>query len=77
MEKALEQLCMAMEAQNKEKKQHLWVEEDQKSQGMESSKVVVSDKEVVVEATEKVVREMYMSFCQVGFLWISSVLFRF
>ena len=44
---------MVMEAQNKEKKQWLWVEEDWKSQRMESSTVVVLDKEVAVEAMEK------------------------
>jgi len=44
---------VAMEVQNRETKQQLWVEEDQKSQRTESSAVVVSDKEAVVEAIEK------------------------
>ena len=66
--KAQEQLNMEMEAHNKEKRQQLWVEEDQKSQRTESSMVVVLDKEAAVEAMEKVVREIGLWYCQVSFL---------
>jgi len=55
MAKAQEHLHVAMEVQNKEKKQWVWVEEDWKVQRMEGGKVVVWNKEVVVEAREKAV----------------------
>jgi len=42
---------------------------------MESSKVVVLDKEVAVEVMENVVGEIHLRVHQVSFLQISSALF--
>ena len=77
MAQAKEQLHMVMEAQNRETKQWLWMEEDWESQRTEGSMVVVSDKEVAVEAVEKVVGEIGLQYCNVSFLLDFFSIFRF
>ena len=55
---AQEQLHMVMEAQDWEQKQQLCMEEDQESLRAESCKMVVSDREKVVEAMENAIGEI-------------------
>jgi len=55
-----------VKVQEKEKKEQTWVEEDQKAQKEEWSKVVALDEEVAEKALEMVAKEMWVNFCQVS-----------
>ena len=63
---AQEQLQLAMKVQEKEQKDHSWVEEDWKAWQEEWSRVTVMDKEAAEKALGIVVKEMWMIFCQVS-----------
>jgi len=60
---AQEQLQLAMKVQGKERKERIWVEEDQKAQ-QEWNRVVASDKEAAESASGVVVKHMWAIFCQ-------------
>jgi len=52
-----------MKVQEKERKERIWVEEDQKAQ-QEWNRVVASDKEAAESASGVVVKHMWAIFCQ-------------